>query len=228
MGAVLVIAIFYSHALACSALGAAALIVLVLIGLNAMEVCRLWPYLLAGFVLWFFVHESGVYATVAGVALALTIPMHTRINAVEFPRGARALLDRFDRTERGDFLVLTSKGQQEALLALEHATEAVSAPILRLEHARHNFSALVVMPLFASPMQALRSAATGKLRSHCWSPPRACHWQTARRHLGSPWRSQIRNCSTSSRLRVGISARLRLPGRDRFYHVAVCRYACIR
>jgi NhaA family Na+:H+ antiporter len=149
MGAVLVIAIFYSHALASSALGAAALIVLVLIGLNAMEVCRLWPYLLAGFVLWFFVHESGVHATVAGVALAFTIPMHTRINAVEFPRGARALLDRFDRTESGDFLVLTSKGQQEALLALEDATEAVSAPILRLEHALHNFSALVVMPLFA-------------------------------------------------------------------------------
>jgi Na+:H+ antiporter, NhaA family len=149
MGAVLVIAIFYSHALAWSALIAAALIVTVLIGLNAMGIRHLWPYLLAGIALWYFVHESGVHATVAGVALAFTIPTHTRINAAEFSRKTRNLLDRFDRTESGDFLVLTSKGQQEALFALEHASEAVTAPILRLEHALHNFSAFIVMPLFA-------------------------------------------------------------------------------
>jgi Na+:H+ antiporter, NhaA family len=149
MGAVLVIAIFYSHAFAWGALIAAALIVGVLIGLNVMGVRRLWPYLLAGIALWYFVHESGVHATVAGVALAFTIPTHTRINAVEFSRKARDFLARFDRTESGDSLVLTSKGQQEAVFAIEHASKAVTAPILRLEYALHNFSAFVVMPLFA-------------------------------------------------------------------------------
>ena len=149
MGAVLVIAIFYSHALAWNALIVAALIVSLLIGLNAMGVRRLWPYLLGGIALWYFVHESGVHATVAGVALAFTIPTHTRINAVEFSRKTRNLLARFDRTESGDSLVLTSKGQQEAVFAIEHASKAVTAPILRLEHALHNFSAFVVMPLFA-------------------------------------------------------------------------------
>jgi NhaA family Na+:H+ antiporter len=68
---------------------------------------------------------------------------------VEFSTEARALLDKFDRTETGDFLVLTSKGQQETLFALEHASVGVTAPILRLEHVLHNFSAFVVMPLFA-------------------------------------------------------------------------------
>ncbi|MGB9476572.1 MAG: Na+/H+ antiporter NhaA [Candidatus Udaeobacter sp.] len=149
MGAVLVIAIFYSQTIAWSALAGAAVMVAILIGFNAVGVRRLWPYLLAGIVLWYFVHESGVHATVAGVALAFTIPMHTRINAVEFSRKARGLLNRFDRTESGDLLVLTSKGQQEALFALEHTSKAVTAPILRLEHALHNFSAFVVMPLFA-------------------------------------------------------------------------------
>jgi len=81
--------------------------------------------------------------------LAFTIPTHTRISAIEFSRKARALLDRFERKETGDLLVLTSKGQQETLFALEHASEGVTAPILRLEHALHNFSAFVVMPLFA-------------------------------------------------------------------------------
>jgi Na+:H+ antiporter, NhaA family len=149
MGAVLVIAIFYSSAIAWGALGGAAVTLLVLIGFNAMGVRHLWPYLLAGLVLWYFVHESGIHATVAGVLLAFTIPTHTRMNAVDFSREARGLLDQFDRRETGDFLVLTSKGQQETLFALEHASVGVTAPILRLEHALHNFSAFVVMPLFA-------------------------------------------------------------------------------
>ena len=125
MGAVLVIAIFYSHALAWSALVAAALMVALLIGLNAMGVRHLWPYLLAGTALWYFMHESGVHATVAGVALAFTIPTRTRINAVESSWKTRRISGRFDRTE------------------------GVTAPILRLENALHNFSAFVVMPLFA-------------------------------------------------------------------------------
>ena len=149
MGAVLVISLFYSEAIVWSALGGAAVTLLVLVGFNRIGVRHLWPYLLGGVVLWYFVHESGVHATVAGVALAFTIPTHTRINAVQFSREARSLLDQFDRTETGDLLVLTSKGQQEALFSLERASEGVTAPILRLEHALHNFSAFVVMPLFA-------------------------------------------------------------------------------
>ena len=90
-----------------------------------------------------------MHATIAGVALAFIIPTHTRINAREFSRESRSLLDQFDRTETGDLVVLTSKGQQEAVFALERASEGVTAPVLRLEHALHNFSAFVVMPLFA-------------------------------------------------------------------------------
>ncbi len=146
MGAVLVIAIFYSHALAWRALVAAAFIVVLLIGLNAMGVRHLWPYLLAGTALWYFVHESGVHATVAGVALAFTIPTRTRINAGILTEGAAAGSIRSHRN--GDLLVLTSKGQQETLFALDRE-RGVTAPILRFEHVLHNFSAFVVMPLFA-------------------------------------------------------------------------------
>jgi Na+/H+ antiporter NhaA len=158
MGAVLIIAIFYSQTIAWSALLGAGVIIAILIGFNVIGVCRLWPYLLAGIALWYFVHESGMHATVAGVALAFAIPMRTRINAAEFSRKGRNLLDRFDRTESGDQLVLTSKGQQEALFALEHASKAVTAPILRLEHGLHNFPAFVVMPLFALANAGVRIA----------------------------------------------------------------------
>jgi len=149
MGSVLVISVFYSETIIWSALGGAAVTLLVLIGFNLLGVRRLWPYLLVGIVLWCFVHVSGVHATIAGVVLAFTIPARSRINAREFSREARSLLNKFDRTETGDFLVLTSKRQQETVFALERASGSVTAPILRLEHALHNFSAFVVMPLFA-------------------------------------------------------------------------------
>ncbi|HEU0273896.1 MAG TPA: Na+/H+ antiporter NhaA [Candidatus Udaeobacter sp.] len=158
MGAVLIIAIFYSQAIAGGALLGAGVIIVILIGFNLIGVCRLWPYMLAGIALWYFIHESGVHATVAGVVLAFTIPMHTRINATQFLHEGRNLLDRFDRTETGDHLVLTSKGQQEALFAIEQASKAVMAPTLRLENALHNFSAFVVMPLFAFANAGVRIA----------------------------------------------------------------------
>ena len=149
MAAVLVIALFYTAEVHVGALMTAAAIVVGLIGLNRAGVRHLAPYLAAGLALWFFVHESGIHATIAGVVLALTIPTHTRINAADFSREARAHLDAFDRTETGDLLVITSKGQQEALHALDNASSAVSAPLLRLERALHGFSAFVVMPVFA-------------------------------------------------------------------------------
>ena len=80
-------------------------------------------------------------------------------------RAKRALLDRFDRTESGDLLVLPSKGQQEALFALEHVSEDVTAPILRLEHGLHKFSAFIVMPLFAFANTGVR---IGGPREHAW------------------------------------------------------------
>ena len=162
MGAVIVIALFYSSAIAWGALGSAAVLLLVLIGFNAIGVRHLWPYLLIGVVFWYFVHESGIHATVAGVVLAFTIPTHTRVNATQFSRQARALLRQFDRTETGDFLVLTSKGQQETLFALEYASEGATAPSLRLEHALHNFSAFVVMPLFAFANAGVTIAGPGE------------------------------------------------------------------
>ena len=149
MGAVLVIALFYTGELAWGSLGIAGTILLMLVALNILGVRRLAPYLVLGLGLWFFVHESGVHATIAGVMLAMTIPTRTRINAAEYSADARRLLDHFDRTETGDLLVLTSKGQQEAIIGLERASEGVTAPLLRLEHALHGFSAFVVMPLFA-------------------------------------------------------------------------------
>jgi NhaA family Na+:H+ antiporter len=76
LGAVLIIAIFYTAELSGPMLGGAALGIGVLAVLNRMGVTRLWPYLLIGIAVWYFVLKSGIHATIAGVAVALTIPLH--------------------------------------------------------------------------------------------------------------------------------------------------------
>lgn len=75
LGAVIVIALFYTADLNLLALSGAAIVVGNLIIFNRMGVKDLWPYLVLGAVLWVLVFSSGVHATLAGVVLALTIPL---------------------------------------------------------------------------------------------------------------------------------------------------------
>jgi NhaA family Na+:H+ antiporter len=81
--------------------------------------------------------------------MALTIPAATRINAPDFSGRARALIDEFDRVEKGAESVVTNRGQQEALHAMDQAVSDVNAPLLRLEHALNRPVSFVIMPLFA-------------------------------------------------------------------------------
>lgn len=75
LGAVAIIALFYTSDLSLPMLGLAALCIAGLILLNRLNVTRLPVYLTIGVLLWFFVLKSGIHATLAGVALALTIPI---------------------------------------------------------------------------------------------------------------------------------------------------------
>jgi NhaA family Na+:H+ antiporter len=75
LGAVAIIAVFYAGDLSLPDLGLAAAALAALAALNRFGVSRLSPYMLVGALLWFFVLRSGVHATIAGVALALTIPL---------------------------------------------------------------------------------------------------------------------------------------------------------
>ncbi|KQM86662.1 sodium:proton antiporter [Sphingomonas sp. Leaf23] len=75
LGAVAIIAFFYTAGLSLPALAGAAVALLVLVAMNRCGVRRLAPYLIVGAVLWVLVLWSGIHATLAGVMLALTIPM---------------------------------------------------------------------------------------------------------------------------------------------------------
>ncbi len=88
LGAIIVIALFYSGDLSTLSLLLAGACLAVLIGMNRAGVQTLSPYVLVGLILWVCVLKSGVHATLAGVALAFTIPLRTRDGV---PSPARAL-----------------------------------------------------------------------------------------------------------------------------------------
>ncbi|MGQ0537904.1 MAG: Na+/H+ antiporter NhaA, partial [Gemmatimonadaceae bacterium] len=149
LGAILVIALFYTSGVSGVALAVGAVTLAGLVSLNVFGVRHLAPYLALGVLLWLAVQASGVHATIGGVLLALSIPVRTRIDAAEYSALARDLVNEFDAAETGDLKVITSKGQQEAIHAIESASEAVQAPLLRLEHALAAAVAFGILPIFA-------------------------------------------------------------------------------
>ncbi|MBY6218573.1 Na+/H+ antiporter NhaA [Qipengyuania aquimaris] len=75
IGAVLVIALFYTANIKLMWLAGAGAIVVAMMAMNRMKVTNVWPFILMALVLWYFVLNSGIHATIAGVVAALTIPM---------------------------------------------------------------------------------------------------------------------------------------------------------
>ena len=154
IGAILVIAVFYSHGVNWGALAMAAGLLLTSMAANRAGVRSTWVYAIVGVAVWAAVLKSGVHATVAGVLLAFTIPTRTLVNDSQFMSRARRALDEFDQalSDVPDGLatqVLTNEQSQEALHRLERLTEAAQPPLHRLEHGLHGVVAFVVMPLFA-------------------------------------------------------------------------------
>jgi NhaA family Na+:H+ antiporter len=154
IGAVLVIAIFYSTGVAWDAVLASGLILLLSIVANRAGVRWPWAYAVIGVALWAAVLASGVHATIAGVLLAMTIPVRTRVNETTFLRNARLALADFGAAARQTVEdpgvnALSNSAHHAALEELETLCEQAQPPLIRLEHSLHGVVAFVIMPLFA-------------------------------------------------------------------------------
>ncbi len=149
IAAVLVIAAFYTAALSWNALWIAGILTLLLFLANRLGVRHPLCYAVLGVALWIAVLQSGVHATIAGVALAFTIPARTRLNSREFLAESREILDQFEQAMLSEKNVITDEKQQSAVEALESACERVQPPLHRMEYALHPWVTFLIMPLFA-------------------------------------------------------------------------------
>lgn len=149
IGAVLVIAFFYTDTVSMAYLGGAAAVALLLAAINLMGVRSLIPYGLLGGGLWYATLESGIHATIAGVVLAFTIPARPRFNPIRFSRRMRDLLDEFDARHTPSRDILANAGQKDVAMSLYDNAAGVLSPLQRLERGLHLPVAFLVMPLFA-------------------------------------------------------------------------------
>lgn len=149
LGAVLVIAVFYTEQIALNYLLIALGLLLGLITLNLGGIRHAAPYFLLACALWLMLLNSGVHATIAGVLVAFTIPARPKYDPLRFSRHVRSLMDRFEQSHQADGNILTNDNQRAIVQTLEHSASQVGTLLQRLEHAHHLPVALLVIPLFA-------------------------------------------------------------------------------
>jgi NhaA family Na+:H+ antiporter len=148
LGAVLVIALFYTAKVKIGFLLMGGGVLVALLAANRLGVRRTSVYVVLGILLWIAFLKSGVHATIAGVLLALTVPARRVIDGQSFLRKGRVLLEEFSRGLQPGIAHPTSD-QMDALHALEDASEKLDTPLHRMEHALHGWVAFFIMPVFA-------------------------------------------------------------------------------
>jgi NhaA family Na+:H+ antiporter len=144
IGAIVVIAVFYSAGVSLAWLVTAVAAVLVIVVLRQAQVRWLAPYVVLAAVVWLALFESGVHATIAGVVLGLLTPAHPLHHPAEVHDAVSGYLGSEGLDDE-----LQDESDESAFLRIAHtATEGVS-PLARLEHRLHPWSSFVVLPLFA-------------------------------------------------------------------------------
>jgi NhaA family Na+:H+ antiporter len=159
IGAIIVIALFYTSDLQITALLIGLIILAILLLLNYLGVQRVAPYGILGILLWLAFLESGVHATIAGVLLAFTIPSQAQLGTKDFIRQTEYLLEQFP--DRDFNRMCIDKEQRKQLKEFKNVVKNIGTPLQRLEDTLHPFSTFFIIPLFALANAGVRFVGEG-------------------------------------------------------------------
>ena len=149
IGALIIIALFYSSGVDIAALGFAAAGFAALIALNRLGVRRASPYFLGGVVVWLALLQSGLHATLAGVITAFTIPVLPKYHPARFAERFATLMRRYKEAAADDPSPLRNSTLSASLRTMETAIIGVRSPLSRLLHQWQTPVAVGVIPVFA-------------------------------------------------------------------------------
>ena len=152
LGAIVVIAIFYTSSLSFGWLAIAIACVAGAVVMNRADVRALVPYVLLAAFCWFALHESGVHATLAGVAFGLATPSHAFFRPAYFGRRARDLVSQVEKAKSDS---RSNDEEDEVALEADALNELITLsaesqpPLDRLEHRLLPWTTFVIVPVFA-------------------------------------------------------------------------------
>ena len=157
LGAILVIALFYSGGIAFGWLLAAAGTVATAVLLQRVRVRALWVFIVLGSIGWFALHESGVHPTIIGVAFGLVTPAYALLSPTVYPEVATALVnDVVSRNEDGVVTADEHESNDHTLREIRRLSRETQSPLHRVESRLAPYVGFGIVPLFAFANAGLR------------------------------------------------------------------------
>ena len=149
MGAVLVIALFYTHHVTWTLLMIAFVLLAILYLLSYLQIHNKYLIFSFGIAIWLIFLKAGIHPTIAGILLAFAIPIRQKVNEFQFAEKLQSIVKRLTDEQNTNPLPVLTKVQIEVIDDLEEWTSRVQSPLQLLEHRLHYWIAFVVMPIFA-------------------------------------------------------------------------------
>jgi len=149
MGAVAVISLFYTEQIVGESLVWAGVTLLAMFLMNLLGIRKPIFYLASGVLLWWFILQSGIHATTAGVLAAMIIPTHPHANKIWFQKKMKSIVEKFHEMEDPHKPIIENQDQHALAVKAESIAKLSTAPILRWGYTLDKPVSLIILPLFA-------------------------------------------------------------------------------
>jgi len=149
LGAVLVIALFYTETIVITPLLMAGGLFVLLLGFNMLGIRKTLPYFIVAVLLWYALLLSGVHPTLAGILGAMSVPAMPKYDPQLFSEHVKQLMRKFDASHQPGQSIMTNDPLRAVVQNLENSVVSVGVPLKRLERTWHSPVAYLIIPVFA-------------------------------------------------------------------------------